>query len=103
MRILLDRHIETTPDIRHGKPRIVGTRITVADLAIIHLHLGHSCQEIARKYQLPLAAVYAGMAYYFDHRAEIDQRIEADEAFADAFRRENSSLVVETFNAPDGE
>lgn len=40
------------------------------------------------------------MAYYYDHRAEIDQRTEADEAFAEAFRRENPSLILEL---PDGD
>lgn len=99
MEILLDRHIEMTPDVRRGKPRIAGTGITVADLAIKHLDLGQPLEEIARKFRLPLAAVYAGMAYYYDHRAEIDASIEADEAFAEAFRRENPSLVLEM---PDG-
>ncbi len=35
------------------------------------------------------------MAYYFDHRSEIDERIEADEAYAEAFRRRNPSPLQE--------
>src|SRR5438270_6447912 len=100
MNTLLNRHIEMTPDVRSGKPRIAGTRFTIADLAIKHLDLGQPLDEIAQKYQLSLAAVYAGMAYYYDHRTEIDASIEADEAFAEAFRRENPSLVLEM---PDGD
>jgi hypothetical protein len=33
------------------------------------------------------------MVYYYDHRSEIDEGIEADAAFAEAFRRNNPSLL----------
>ena len=86
-------HIEATPGVRGGKPRIVGTRITVSDVALMHRRLGHSLEEIAGTYDLPLAAVYAAMAYYHDHRPEIDRTTEEDEAFVEAFRRNNPSLL----------
>jgi len=89
----LDHHIEIIPDVRGGRPRIAGTRITVADIVIMHLRLGLSLEEIAGKYDLDLAGVYAAMAYYYDHRSGIDASIEADEAFAEAFRRNNPSLI----------
>ena len=79
--------------MRGGRPRIAGTRITVADIVIMHLRLGQSLEEIAGKYDLDLAEVYAAIAYYYDHRPEIDGSIEADEAFAEAFRRNNPSLL----------
>ena len=100
MSVLLDRYIETTPDVRGGRPRIAGTGFTIADLAIRHLELGQPLEEIARKFRLSLAAVYAGMAYYYDHRAAIVARIAEDDAFAEAFRRENPSLILEL---PDGD
>lgn len=93
METVLDRHIDIAPDVRGGRPRIAGTRITVADVVIMHLRLGQSLEEIAGKYDLDLADVYAAMAYYYDHRSEIDGSIEADEAFAEAFRRNNPSLL----------
>jgi len=93
MEAVLDRHIEITSDVRGGRPRIAGTRITVADVVIMHLRLSQSLEEIAGKYDLDLADVYAAMAYYYDHRSEIDGSIEADEAFAEAFRRNNPSLL----------
>lgn len=93
--LLLDRHIEITPDTRGGKPRIAGTRIAVADIVILHRRLGYGIEEIAGTYDLPLAAVYAAMAYYYDHRSEIDASIEADEAFVEAFKRDNPSLLQE--------
>jgi uncharacterized protein (DUF433 family) len=93
MEAVLDHHIEITPEVRGGRPRIAGTRITVADIVIMHLRLGQSLEEIAGKYSLDLADVYAAMTYYYDHRSEIDGSIEADEAFAEAFRRNNPSLL----------
>ena len=93
MEVVLDHHIEIIPDVRGGRPHITGTRITVADIVIMHLRLGQSLEEIAGKYDLDLAGAYAAMAYYYDHRSEIDESIEADEAFAEAFRRNNPLLL----------
>jgi len=73
-----------------GKPRIAGHRITVQDIAIWHERLGKSPDEIAAEYNLSLAAVYAALAYYFDHRAEIDRTIEEGQAFAEAVRQRNA-------------
>jgi uncharacterized protein (DUF433 family) len=91
MAIALDRYIETTPDIRGGRPRIADTRLTVADVALMYLRLGQSLEEIAGKYDLSLAAVYAAMAYYYDHQEEIDRSIAADHESAEAFRNNNPS------------
>lgn len=96
---VLDRHIEITPGIRGGKPRIAGSRITVADIVLMHWRLGISLEEIAVKYDLPLAAVYAAMSYYYDHRNEIDQSVEEGEALAESFRSENPSLLQEKLKA----
>lgn len=95
MNTTLDQHIEINPTIRHGQPRLAGSRITVADLVLMHVKLGQSLFEISEKYHLPLATVYAGMAYYYDHREEINQRIESDVAFAEAFRHNNPSPLKE--------
>ncbi len=79
MQLVSQEYIEIADDIRSGKPRIVATRITVEDVAIMHLKLGYSLIEIAGKYDLSIASVYAAMAYYFDHRNEIDQRTGEEE------------------------
>ena len=91
MAIALDRYIETTPEARGGRPRIADTRLTVGDIALMYLRLGQSLEEIAGKYDLPLAAVYAAMAYYYDHQEAIDRSIDEDHAFAEAFRHTNPS------------
>jgi uncharacterized protein (DUF433 family) len=93
MAAVLNGYIELTPDVRGGKPRLSGTRLTVADVVVLHRRLGHSLEEITGKYDLAPSAVYAAMAYYYDHRAEIDQSIDEDAAFSEAFQRNNPSLL----------
>ena len=58
----LDDHIEITPGICSGKPRIAGHRITVAHIAIWHERLGKCADEIATEYDLTLANIYAALA-----------------------------------------
>ncbi len=73
-------HIVLTPGTCGGKARIEGTRIRVQDIMIWHERLGRSAEEIVRDYpQLSLAQVYAALAYYYDHRAMIDEQLAADE------------------------
>ena len=84
----LEQHIEITPSISGGKPRIAGHRITVENIVIWHERMGKSADEIATEYDLTLAGVYAALAYYFDHRAEIDQAIEESKVFVKALRQQ---------------
>ena len=95
MSILLDRHIEQTPGIRGGRPRIAGTRITVDDIVIMHRHLGQSLEQISGKYALLPAAVFAGMAYYYDHKDEIDRQIAQDDELADTLKAQNPAPLTE--------
>ena len=92
-------HIEFSADTRGGKPRIAGTRITVADVVLMHRRLDRALEEIAGTYDLPLAAVYAAMAYYYDHKNEIDQSLDEEEALAEAFKRNNPSRLREKLEA----
>lgn len=43
---MIAEHIEITPDICGGKPRIAGHRIKVQNLAIWHEQIGMSTREI---------------------------------------------------------
>ncbi len=99
----LDRHIEQTAGMRGGRPRIAGTRITVADVVLMHLRLGQALEEIAGKYDLPMAALHAALAYYFDHRDQIDRGIASDEAVAEAFSRRNPSVLRGKLRTLNGE
>jgi uncharacterized protein (DUF433 family) len=99
----LDDHIQATPDTAGGRPRIRGRRITVQDIAIWHERLGKGADEIAAEYDLTLADVYAALAYYFDHREEIDARITDDRAFAEALRAHTPSLRDQKLRSLRGE
>jgi uncharacterized protein (DUF433 family) len=89
----LDRHIEITPGVCGGKPRIAGHRITVQQIVVWYDRMGRSANEIASEYDLELSDVYAGLAYYFDHREEIDATLEESLDWIRQLRRESSSLV----------
>ena len=89
----LNQHIEITPGISSGKPRIAGHRITVENIVIWHERLGTSADEIASDYDITLADVYAALAYYFDHQNEIDQSLEESRAFVNALRQKSSSKL----------
>lgn len=91
----MDRHIETTPGVAGGKPRIVGHRITVQNVVIWHEFMGLSADEISAEYDLTLSDVYAALAYYYDHREEIDASIEADKAFVEELRKVTPSKLPE--------
>ena len=90
----LDGHIEITEGIAGGKPRIAGHRITVQNIVLWHELLGRSADEIANEYDLTLADIYAALAYYYDHRAEIDKSIEGSESFVGALRQKTPSKVA---------
>ena len=89
----LDEHIETTPGVAGGKPRIAGHRITVKDVVVWHERMGRSADEISADYDLALADVYAALAYYFDHRADIDASIREGGAFAGSLRGRTTSQL----------
>lgn len=57
---------------------IGGTRLKVADLAVEHVEWGWSAEEIAYQHPpLTLGQAYSALAYYWDHKQEIDSYLEA--------------------------
>jgi uncharacterized protein (DUF433 family) len=90
---VLDRHIEVIPGVAGGKPRIAGRRITVQNIVVWHEYLGEGADEISAEHDLTLADVYAALAYYFDHREEIEQSLREDEEFVEALRRQTPSVL----------
>ena len=90
-----DRHIVLTPGISAGKPRIAGHRITVENIVVWHEQQGEDAAQIAEEYDLTLAEVHAALAYYHDHRPEIDRSMELGRAYVEACRRGSTSKVAE--------
>jgi len=89
-------YIAIHPGYCGGKPHIAGHRIKVQHVAVWHNRMGMSPEEIVATYPgLTLPAVYAALAYYHGHRAEIDADIAADEAFADQMKSAAGPSLVE--------
>ncbi len=88
-------HIEITPGVCGGKPHIVGHRVSVQNVAIWHERMGLEPDEIATTYGLTLGEVYAALAYYHDHRSEIDESIASDESFVTELRRQMPAKLAE--------
>ena len=77
---ILGEYLSIRPGYCGGKPHIVGHRIKVQHVAVWHERMGMTAKEIVATYPtLTLPAVYAALAYYHAHRAEIDADIAADE------------------------
>lgn len=87
MVVALGQYIEITEDVRGGRPCVAGTRLTVADIAMLHLRVGLTLVEIAGKYDLDMASVHAAMVYYYEHRKEIDTRIAEDQTFTNEMEK----------------
>ncbi len=68
-------HIELAPD---GAPYIAGTRIGVARIALDYPGL-------------TLGQVYSALAYYYDHKDEIDRQIEDED---EEFRRSRAEWAA---------
>lgn len=58
-------------------PIITGTTMKVAELALEYLAYGWSAEEIHFQHPyLSMAQVHSALAYYWDHREELDRDIE---------------------------
>jgi uncharacterized protein (DUF433 family) len=67
--------IATNPDVRGGRPVIAGTGVCVSDLVIAMLFHQRNPDELASDFALSLAQVYAALAYYYEHKAEVDEEL----------------------------
>ena len=67
------RYIVRSPDVRGGNARVEGTRIAVHDVIGLFQN-GESVESIAATClpMLTKAQVYECLAYYEDHRGEVD-------------------------------
>lgn len=73
------RYIVIKKDVCGGRPIIQGTRIAVWAIAG-WLQKGYSPQEIQKEIypSLSLAQIHDALSYYYDHRAEVDADIVAN-------------------------
>lgn len=91
---VIAEHIVITPGVCGGKPRIVGHRIKVSQVAYWHERAGLCAAEIVGEHPgLSLADVYAALTYYHDHRAEIDTDLRAGEEAYQRLAGQQPSLL----------
>lgn len=77
------QYIELRPDGFGGlEPAIVGRRISVHDIAAMHVHGNATIAWIAENLNLTPSQIYAALSYYHDHKAEIDRDLDAAAALA---------------------
>lgn len=80
------KHIEITPDVCSGRPRVAGTRIRVENV-VRWTEQGMLPDDIVASYpQLTPADVHAALAFYFVNREDIDAQIREDEQFVEAMK-----------------
>src|SRR5262245_48107983 len=77
-------NITKTPGVCGGRACLAGHRIRVQDIVVWHEKHGYSPDEIVDMFPgTTLAGVYAALAYYFEHRDEVDADIRADDLAAE--------------------
>lgn len=67
--------ITKNPNVRGGKPCVAGTGLRVTDLVFAHIFHNRTADDVAADYNISLAQVYASLAYYYQHKAELDKDI----------------------------
>jgi uncharacterized protein (DUF433 family) len=89
------RHIEVTSGVCGGRARIAGHRIRVQDI-VLWTEQGQSPDQIVADFpQLSLADVYAALAYYHDHREEIDRQIREDDELVAQLKAQNAPGLLD--------
>ncbi|MCS6910694.1 MAG: DUF433 domain-containing protein [Anaerolineales bacterium] len=69
-------------------PVIAGTTMKVIELAQAHIAYGWSPEELQFQFpHLTLGRIHSALAYYWDHREELDKDIERRLQFANKLRR----------------
>lgn len=67
--------IASNPQIRSGRPYILGTTLTVADIVTVKIYQLLDTDGIADYFDVSLQQVHAALAYYYEHKTDIDQDI----------------------------
>jgi uncharacterized protein (DUF433 family) len=98
---LSTEHLEIVQGARGPKVRIKGSRIRVIDVAMWYEEHGRTVDDIVQSFpQLTRADVFAALAYYWDHRDELEAKEAVDEAFTEEVAQRNPSLIQERLSQP---
>jgi len=84
MENVLTQHITKTSGVCGGRACLAGHRIRVIDIVAWHEMRGYSPDQIIDLFDdITLADVHAALAYYFDHREEIEDEFRTEDKWAD--------------------
>ncbi len=88
-------HIVCLSKVMGGEPHIAGHRIRVRDIVAARDQGGFTPEEIAASVypHLTLAEVYSALAYYEDHRQQIDSAMRSEAQWIAQFRQQYPELV----------
>jgi uncharacterized protein (DUF433 family) len=90
-------------DVReNGVPWIEGSQTKVVELVREHLGYGWQADELCRQHpHLSLSQVHSALAYYYDHKDELDRDIEERDRQVEEWKREfqNPALVARFIEA----
>ena len=81
-------HITKDPKVCGGKACLDNTRIRVMDIVELHRE-GKKPEEMLHVFAVPLtlAQVHAALAYYYDHREEIEASFAEDDRWEEEHER----------------
>ena len=97
-------HIVSRPEICGGKACIAGTRIRVQDIYVWHELQGLSADEIASRFEhITMADVYAALAYFWDHRDELQRQMQEETAFVEQMKLKHASPLKEKLAAKNAQ
>ena len=79
----------------HGVPRIAGTTMKVVELVTAQTAYGWSAEELHFQFpHLSLGQIHSALAYYWDHRDELDQDIARRLAAVDRQQRQTPAPLL---------
>jgi uncharacterized protein (DUF433 family) len=93
---VISEHIGIRPGYCGGEPHILGHRISVKHVAVWHEEMGMTPAEIAATYPtITLAQVHAALAYYYDHRDEIQALIAEENRFVEELKAKSGPSLLQ--------
>jgi uncharacterized protein (DUF433 family) len=97
---VIREHIVSTPDTCGGKPRIAGSRIQVKHVVVMYERQGMTPEQIVSEYpHLTLADIHAALAYYHDHREEVNADIQAEQEWYEEMKAKQASRLPDKLKA----
>ena len=91
---VVTEYIGVRPGYCGGYPHILGHRIKVKHVAVWHEHQGMNPVEIVEAYPtITLAQVHAALAYFYDHRAEIEAEMAEEDRIYEELKAKQPSIL----------